>query len=191
MAAAEPPAAEPNPFSFREFVRSKARGVEEPVQLSPRHASPPRAALPGPLLGSLSLPGPAPPAEAEEDGDDAGWSGSYRPAAAEREHRAVSRREGGGAGAAPRERCYEEVSGDGRMGNRCDGMRHCGRERLPPNRAVEQSCSAPNVILPSRVSRSRPRGVWGPLNLSSPLRRIYFFSLLAESRECRVEEEDP
>ncbi|XP_031457717.1 endosome-associated-trafficking regulator 1 [Phasianus colchicus] len=112
MAAAEPPAAEPNPFSFREFVRSKARSAEEPGLLGPRPASPPQAGLPGPFLGSLPLPGPAPPAEAEEDGDEAGWSGCYRPAAAEREHRAVSRCEGGGTGAAPRERCYEELKAE-------------------------------------------------------------------------------
>lgn len=179
MAAAEPPAAEPNPFSFREFVRSKARSAEEPVLLSPRPASPPRAGLPGPLLGSPPLPGPAPPAEAEEDGDEAGWSGSYRPAAAEREHRAVSRREGGGAGAAPRERCYEEVSGDGRTDGEplrrdAASAARCGRERLPQHPAVEQSCSAPEVILPL-VSPGPALGVFaGPLHRSLVPKKDFF-----------------
>lgn len=122
MAAAElpeSPTAEPNPFSFREFVRSKARNgdgapsvrAEEPVFLSPRPPSPPQAAQLGPLLGSLLLPGPAPPGGAEEDEDEAEWSGSYRPAAAERAHLTAAFCEGGGAGAAPRRRSYEEVSG--------------------------------------------------------------------------------
>lgn len=119
MAAAElpeSPTAEPNPFSFREFVRSKARSgdgapsvrAEEPFFFSPRPPSPPQAAQLGPLLGSLLLPGPAPPGGAEEDEDEAEWSGSYRPAAAERAHLTAAFCEGGGA---PRRRSYEEVSG--------------------------------------------------------------------------------
>ncbi|XP_072209151.1 endosome-associated-trafficking regulator 1 [Excalfactoria chinensis] len=116
MAAAELPAdrtAEHNPFSFREFVRSKARSgdgaaphrAEEPVLFN----TPPQPGRPGPLLGSLLLPGPAPPAEAEEDEDEAEWSGCYRPAAAEREHLGAASCGGGGAGAAPRQRSYEEL----------------------------------------------------------------------------------
>ncbi|POI25622.1 hypothetical protein CIB84_010630 [Bambusicola thoracicus] len=123
MAAAELPeshSAEPNPFSFREFVRSKARSgdgapsvrAEEPVLLSPHPPSPPQAARPGPFLGSLPLPGPAPPGGAEEDEDEAEWSGSYRPAAAERAHLTAAFCEGGPAGAAPRQRSYEELKAE-------------------------------------------------------------------------------
>ncbi|XP_051492384.1 endosome-associated-trafficking regulator 1 [Apus apus] len=69
MAAEEAP--EHNPFSFREFVRSKA-------------------ARPGLSLGSFPLPHPAALAEArdeeeeEDEEEEQGWSGAYLPAAVER-----------------------------------------------------------------------------------------------------------
>ncbi|XP_065710013.1 endosome-associated-trafficking regulator 1 [Patagioenas fasciata] len=72
-----PGPAEPNPFSFREFVRSKARGGEEPGGTR-------QAALPGPTPGPLSFP--EPPREAEDEDDEEEWSGSYRPSAVERAH---------------------------------------------------------------------------------------------------------
>ncbi|OXB76344.1 UNVERIFIED_CONTAM: hypothetical protein H355_006755 [Colinus virginianus] len=116
MAAGERPengAAEPNPFSFREFVRSKARGdggapALRAEERGPRPASPPQAARPAAHLGALlPLPGLAPPGGAEDDEEE--WSGSYRPAAAERAHRAVS---GAGASTAARGRGYEELKAE-------------------------------------------------------------------------------
>ncbi|OXB67115.1 hypothetical protein ASZ78_005688 [Callipepla squamata] len=116
MAAGERPengAAEPNPFSFREFVRSKARGdggapALRAEERGPRPASPPQAARPAPHLGALlPLPGLAPPGGAEDDEEER--SGSYRPAAAERAHRAVS---GAGASTAARGRGYEELKAE-------------------------------------------------------------------------------
>ncbi|XP_065504760.1 endosome-associated-trafficking regulator 1 [Caloenas nicobarica] len=71
-----PGPAEPNPFSFREFVRSKARGGEEPGGTR-------QAAQPGPGPGPLLFP--EPPGEAEDE-DEEEWSGSYRPSAVERAH---------------------------------------------------------------------------------------------------------
>ncbi|XP_021269508.1 serologically defined colon cancer antigen 3 [Numida meleagris] len=122
MAAAELPAAEPNPFSFHEFVRTKARSgdgaparrAEESALLSPRSVSPPQAPRPGPRLGaSLLLLGPAAPGGAEdEDEDEEEWSGSYRPAAAERAHLGSPFCEGEGPGAAPRRRSYEELKAE-------------------------------------------------------------------------------
>lgn len=85
-----PGPAEPNPFSFREFVRSKARGGEEPggtCGARPRPLSsalPSQAALPGPTPGPVSFP--EPPGEAEDEDDEEEWSGSYRPSAVERAH---------------------------------------------------------------------------------------------------------
>ncbi|KAM6243507.1 endosome-associated-trafficking regulator 1 isoform 2-T2 [Porphyrio hochstetteri] len=71
-----PPAGptEPNPFSFREFVRSKARSGEE-------------AAPPSPSLGPVLLPEPLSPAEAEDEEE---WSGSYQPSAVEQAHLAAA-----------------------------------------------------------------------------------------------------
>lgn len=67
-----PGPAEPNPFSFREFVRSKARGGEEPggtCQVGPgrwrgwtplrRPPAPPQ--LCSPLAGGAARPDPRPP----------------------------------------------------------------------------------------------------------------------------------
>ncbi|XP_075295552.1 endosome-associated-trafficking regulator 1 [Opisthocomus hoazin] len=85
MAAGGLPAAgpaEPNPFSFREFVRSKARGGEEAGGTR-------QAARPGPSLGPLLLPDPAPPGEAEDEEEEE-WSGSYRPLAVEQAHVAAA-----------------------------------------------------------------------------------------------------
>lgn len=97
-----PGPAEPNPFSFREFVRSKARGGEEPggtCQVGPGRwrgwtplrrprplssALPSQAELPGPTPGPLSFL--EPPGEAEDEDDEEEWSGSYRPSAVERAH---------------------------------------------------------------------------------------------------------
>ncbi|KAM6372352.1 endosome-associated-trafficking regulator 1 isoform 1-T1 [Pluvialis apricaria] len=82
MAAGGLPAAgpvEPNPFSFHEFVRSKARSGEE--------AGNDRQALrPDPSLGPLLFPDPASPGEAEEEE----WSGSYHPLAVEQAHLAAA-----------------------------------------------------------------------------------------------------
>ncbi|KAM4647216.1 endosome-associated-trafficking regulator 1 [Amazona ochrocephala] len=68
--------AEHNPFSFREFVRSQARGGGAAPQ-------------PGPSLGPLLLPDPAPPGEAEDDEEEE-WSGSYQPLVVERAHLAAA-----------------------------------------------------------------------------------------------------
>ncbi|KAM6237800.1 endosome-associated-trafficking regulator 1 [Spheniscus humboldti] len=86
MAAGGLPAAgpaEPNPFSFREFVRSKARNGEEAGGAR-------RAARPGPSLGPLLLPDPLPPGEEEEDEEEEEWSGSYQPLAVEQAHLAAA-----------------------------------------------------------------------------------------------------
>ncbi|XP_074017369.1 endosome-associated-trafficking regulator 1 isoform X2 [Numenius arquata] len=83
-AGGEPPAgpAEPNPFSFHEFVRSKARSGEE--------AGDARQAAPsGPSLGPLLFPDPAPLGEAEDE-DEEEWSGSYQPLAVEQAHLAAA-----------------------------------------------------------------------------------------------------
>lgn len=77
MAAAGGLPAEHNPFSFREFVRSKARGGGD----GPR---------PGPSLGPLLLPDPGPPGEVEDDDDEEEWSGSYQPLAVEQAHLAAA-----------------------------------------------------------------------------------------------------
>ncbi|XP_065551984.1 endosome-associated-trafficking regulator 1 isoform X2 [Lathamus discolor] len=77
MAAGGLPA-EHNPFSFREFVRSKARGGGDVPQ-------------PGPSLGPLLLPDPAPPGEAEdEEEEEEEWSGTYQPLAVEQAHLAAA-----------------------------------------------------------------------------------------------------
>ncbi|XP_061332917.1 endosome-associated-trafficking regulator 1 [Pezoporus flaviventris] len=77
MAAGGLPA-EHNPFSFREFVRSKARGGGDAPQ-------------PGPSLGLLLLPDPAPPGEAGDDEEEEDeWSGSYQPLAVEQAHLAAA-----------------------------------------------------------------------------------------------------
>ncbi|XP_033923299.1 endosome-associated-trafficking regulator 1 [Melopsittacus undulatus] len=70
---------EHNPFSFREFVRSKARGGGDEPQ-------------PGPSLGPLLLPDPAPPGEPEDDEEEEEWSGSYQPLAVEQAHLAAAGR---------------------------------------------------------------------------------------------------
>ncbi|XP_067398291.1 endosome-associated-trafficking regulator 1 [Emydura macquarii macquarii] len=87
---------EANPFSFKEFVRSKsrsaARGGREPGGASPQDAAGP----PPPLLRRQPLPQepffPDPTAGEtlleEEDEEDAEWSGSYQPSAVERAHSA-------------------------------------------------------------------------------------------------------
>ncbi|XP_063209161.1 endosome-associated-trafficking regulator 1 [Chroicocephalus ridibundus] len=83
MAAGGLPAAgsaEPNPFSFHEFVRSKARSGEEAGDAR-------QAARPGPSLGPLLFPDPAPLGEEEEEEEEEEeWSGSYRPLAVEQAH---------------------------------------------------------------------------------------------------------
>ncbi|KAM6117389.1 endosome-associated-trafficking regulator 1 [Phoenicopterus ruber ruber] len=84
MAAGGLPAAgpaEPNPFSFREFVRSKARSGEEAGGAR-------QAARPGPSLGPLLFPDPVPPGEAEDEEEE--WSGSYQPLAVEQAHLAAA-----------------------------------------------------------------------------------------------------
>lgn len=84
MAAGPGPGpAEPNPFSFREFVRSKARSCEE---AGGAH----QAARPGPSLGPLLFPDPAPLGEAEDDEEEEEWSGSYQPLVVEQAHLAVA-----------------------------------------------------------------------------------------------------
>ncbi|XP_042642686.1 endosome-associated-trafficking regulator 1 [Tyto alba] len=75
-----PSPAEPNPFSFREFVRSKARSGEEAGGSR-------QAARPGPSLGPVLFPDPVPPGEAEDDEE---WSGSYQPSAVEEAHLAAA-----------------------------------------------------------------------------------------------------
>ncbi|XP_054249223.1 endosome-associated-trafficking regulator 1 [Indicator indicator] len=85
MAAGELPAAspdEPNPFSFREFVRSKARSGEEVVGAC-------QAAPPGASLGPSLFPDPVPPGEAEDDEEEDEWSESYQPLAVEQAHLAA------------------------------------------------------------------------------------------------------
>ncbi|XP_067164900.1 endosome-associated-trafficking regulator 1 [Apteryx mantelli] len=92
-AAAGP--AEPNPFSFREFVRSKARSGGEPPAA--------RQAAPRPE------PFPAPPGgEAQDEDEDEEWSGSYRPSAVERAHLAAPPR-GPPPPPPPRQPSYEEL----------------------------------------------------------------------------------
>uniref|UniRef100_A0A8C3PN83 Uncharacterized protein n=1 Tax=Calidris pygmaea TaxID=425635 RepID=A0A8C3PN83_9CHAR len=98
-AGGSPPAgpAEPNPFSFHEFVRSKARSGEEagdsrqagPGQRrdSPQPLCSPQAAPSGPSLGPLLFPDPAP---LGEDEDEEEWSGSYQPSAVEQAHLAAA-----------------------------------------------------------------------------------------------------
>ncbi|XP_049687950.1 endosome-associated-trafficking regulator 1 [Accipiter gentilis] len=81
--AAGPGPAEPNPFSFREFVRSKARSCEE-------EGGAHQAARPGPSLGPLLFPDPAPLGEAEDDEEEEEWSGSYQPLVVEQAHLAVA-----------------------------------------------------------------------------------------------------
>ncbi|KAM9256716.1 endosome-associated-trafficking regulator 1 [Cariama cristata] len=79
LPAADP--AEPNPFSFREFVRSKARSVEEAGGAC--QAARPR---PGPSLGPLLFLDSVRPGEAEDEEEDDDWSGSYQPLAVEQAH---------------------------------------------------------------------------------------------------------
>ncbi|XP_032933480.1 endosome-associated-trafficking regulator 1 [Catharus ustulatus] len=70
--------AEPNPFSFREFVRSKARGGDSP-------GGDTQAAWPGPVVPPL----PAVPAESgdeQEEEEEEEWSESYQPLAVEQAH---------------------------------------------------------------------------------------------------------
>ncbi|XP_037255598.1 endosome-associated-trafficking regulator 1 isoform X2 [Falco rusticolus] len=84
MAAGGLPAAgpaEPNPFSFREFVRSKARSGETAGGAR-------QAVRPGPSLGPLLFPDLAPPGEAEDDEEE--WDGSYQPSAVEQAHLAAT-----------------------------------------------------------------------------------------------------
>ncbi|KAM9370802.1 endosome-associated-trafficking regulator 1 [Phaethornis superciliosus] len=72
-------AAEPNPFSFREFVRSKARSGEEAAErggdLQPARSHP--------SPGLLPFPDPLRPGEAEEEEEEEEWSESYQPLAVE------------------------------------------------------------------------------------------------------------
>ncbi|CAN8197941.1 unnamed protein product [Coccothraustes coccothraustes] len=77
--------AEPNPFSFREFVRSKSRGGDGA-------GADTQAAWGGPAAPPL----PAVPAESgdEQEDEEEEWSESYRPLAVEQAHL-------GSAGAAP------------------------------------------------------------------------------------------
>ncbi|KAM6110355.1 endosome-associated-trafficking regulator 1 [Pterocles gutturalis] len=85
MAAGGLPAAgpaEPNPFSFREFVRSKARNGEEKGGAC-------QAARPGPSLGPVLFPDPLLPGGTEDD-DEEEWSGSYQPLAVEQAHLAAA-----------------------------------------------------------------------------------------------------
>ncbi|XP_064027287.1 endosome-associated-trafficking regulator 1 [Pogoniulus pusillus] len=85
MAAGELPAAgpdEPNPFSFREFVRTKARSGEEVTGTC-------QAAPPGHSLGPLLLPDPVPLGVAEDDEEEDEWSESYRPLAVEQAYLAA------------------------------------------------------------------------------------------------------
>ncbi|XP_015734394.1 endosome-associated-trafficking regulator 1 [Coturnix japonica] len=98
---------EHNPFSFREFVRSKARNCDRAATdraEQPGLFNPPPHAVP---LGPLLLPGPVPRSEVEEDEDELEWSGSYRPAAAEREHS-----DGLRDSADTRQRGYEELKAE-------------------------------------------------------------------------------
>ncbi|KAM7087942.1 endosome-associated-trafficking regulator 1 [Ciconia maguari] len=89
MAAGGLPAAgpaEPNPFSFHEFVRSKARSGEEMGGAR-------QAARPGPSLAPLLLPDPVPPGGAEdedEEEEEEEWSESYQPLAVEQAHLAAA-----------------------------------------------------------------------------------------------------
>ncbi|XP_062446724.1 endosome-associated-trafficking regulator 1 [Rhea pennata] len=84
--------AEPNPFSFREFVRSKARSGGGAAAAARQAAARP---------------------EPEAQGEDEEWSGSYRPSAVERAHLEAA----GSRGAAPpqglppppRQPSYEEL----------------------------------------------------------------------------------
>ncbi|XP_072739428.1 endosome-associated-trafficking regulator 1 [Ciconia boyciana] len=88
MAAGGLPAAgpaEPNPFSFHEFVRSKARSGEEMGGAR-------QAARPGPSLAPLLFPDPVPPggAEDEDEEEEEEWSESYQPLAVEQAHLAAA-----------------------------------------------------------------------------------------------------
>ncbi|KAM4889501.1 endosome-associated-trafficking regulator 1 [Sylvia borin] len=69
--------AEPNPFSFREFVRSKSRGADGA-------GGDTQAAWPGPVVPPL----PAVPSESgdEDDEEEEEWSESYQPLAVEQAH---------------------------------------------------------------------------------------------------------
>ncbi|XP_053852253.1 endosome-associated-trafficking regulator 1 [Vidua macroura] len=81
--------AEPNPFSFREFVRSKSRGGDT------------QAAWPGPVVPPL----PAVPAESgdeqDEEEEEEEWSESYQPLAVEQAHLGSAGRSAAPLGAAP------------------------------------------------------------------------------------------
>nr|XP_047907444.1 endosome-associated-trafficking regulator 1 [Anser cygnoides] len=88
MAAEPGPDPGPNPFSFREFVRSQARGAR---------------GGPGPLL----LPDPGEEEEQEEDEEEE-WGGSYQPSAVERAHVAAGSFCEAPLGAPPRPG-YEEL----------------------------------------------------------------------------------
>ncbi|XP_035410844.1 endosome-associated-trafficking regulator 1 [Cygnus atratus] len=90
MAAEPGPEPGPNPFSFREFVRSQARGA--------------RAGGAGPLL----LPDPGEEEEQEEDEEEEEWGGSYQPSAVERAHLAAGSFCDAPLGAPPRPG-YEEL----------------------------------------------------------------------------------
>ncbi|XP_075026832.1 endosome-associated-trafficking regulator 1 [Calonectris borealis] len=87
MAAGGLPAvgpAEPNPFSFHEFVRSKARSCEEAGGAR-------QAAQPGPSLGHPLFPDPLGEAEdEEEEEEEEEWSESYQPLAVEQAHLAAA-----------------------------------------------------------------------------------------------------
>lgn len=91
MAAGGLPAAgpaEPNPFSFHEFVRSKARSCEGAGGAR-------QAARPGPSLGPLLFPDPVPLGEAEDEEEEKEeeeeeWSESYQPLAVEQAHLAAA-----------------------------------------------------------------------------------------------------
>ncbi|XP_075375911.1 endosome-associated-trafficking regulator 1 [Mycteria americana] len=87
MAAGGLPAAgpaEPNPFSFHEFVRSKARSGEEMGGAR-------QAARLGPSFAPLLFPDLVSPGEAEdEEEEEEEWSESYQPLAVEQAHLAAA-----------------------------------------------------------------------------------------------------
>ncbi|XP_053940167.1 endosome-associated-trafficking regulator 1 isoform X2 [Cuculus canorus] len=91
--------AEPNPFSFHEFVRS--RSGEEAGGTR-------QAARPSPALGPVQFPVPS--GEVEEEEEEEEWSGSYQPSAVEQAYLGPTGSLAAPLGLpAPRQLSYEEL----------------------------------------------------------------------------------
>ncbi|KAM7033870.1 endosome-associated-trafficking regulator 1 [Acridotheres tristis] len=91
--------AEPNPFSFREFVRSKSRGGDGP-------GGDTQAAWPGPVVPPLpAVSGD----EQEEEEEEEEWSESYQPLAVEQAHLVTLGAAPGPARGPSRQPSYEQL----------------------------------------------------------------------------------